>query len=145
MNFFSTAIAISILSLSTLTACGGDNKTSLGGAGQPAAEPAKIAVANSKMVLGEGITSMQDSITSLTAAVKAKDFMKAKDEAQKLHDTWIKVKEGVATKSTDNYKTINDNLYKTKTELAKTSPQESAVLASVEPIKGLLNKLVASK
>ena len=144
-NHFKISLTIFALSALTLTACSGE-KAPVGGADKPAAEAtAKDAMAGGTMALGEGITSMKANVQSLTDAVKAGDFSKAKDEAQKVQETWNKVKHQVTGKSAGNYSTINNNLYKTKTELAKPSPDKTSLLNSVQAISGALGGLIASK
>ena len=145
MNPFKISIAMIALSALTLTACGGE-KAPVGGADKPAIEASnKTTMAGGPMALGDGIAAMKTDITSLTDSVKAGDFSKAKDEAQKVQGTWNKVKSSATGKSAGSYKTINDNLFKVKSELAKSSPDKASVLGSVQAISGALGGLIASK
>jgi hypothetical protein len=145
MNPFKISLAMVALSALTLTACSGE-KAPVGGADKPAIEASnKNAIAGGPLALGDGIAAMKTDIKSLTDSVKAGDFSKAKDEALKVQDTWNKVKSSATGKSADSYKTINDNLFKAKSELAKSSPDKAAVLSSVQAISGALGGLIASK
>lgn len=153
MNRFNAALAIAVLSLSTLTACGEETKT--------VTEGAKVAtsgkdtmtgtmdkaknMAGNVMAMKDGAPAMIAGVTATTAAVKAGDFAKAKDEVVKLQGTWGKMREATEKKSPESYKAINEGLDKAQTELSEPKPETAKVLASLEAISGPLKTLVGMK
>jgi hypothetical protein len=191
MNRFNAALAIALLSLSTLTACGeevknaaegtkdavtqtagnaadgagkvadGATKTATEGVGKVADGASKTAtsgkdamtgtmdkaksMAGNVMAMKDGAPAMIAGVTATTAAVKAGDFAKAKDEVAKIQGTWGKMREATEKKSPESYKAINEGLDKAQTELSEPKPETDKVLASLTSISGPLKTLVGMK
>jgi hypothetical protein len=169
MNRFNAALAIAVLSLSTLTACGeeaknvaeGTKDTATQSAGNAAGGASKTAasgkdamtgkmdkvksMAGNVMAMKDGAPAMIAGVTAATTAVKAGDFAKAKDEVAKLQGVWGKMRESTEQKSPESYKAINEGLGKAQTELSEPKPETNKVLASLNSISGPLKTLVSMK
>jgi hypothetical protein len=173
MNRFNTVIAIAVLSISTLTACSEDAKNAAGGAKDSVTQTAGNAadkategtqkaanagkdgmtgtmdkaksMAGNVMAMKDGAPAMITGVNATIAAVKAKDFPKAKDEVTKLQGTWGKMRESVEKKSPEKANAINAGLDKAQTELSEPKPEADKVMASLNSITGPLKTLVAMK
>jgi hypothetical protein len=141
MRYKSTLIVLALI-LSTLTACGGEDKKQTDNPAEnqsskteKTTEPTKNddkKPAPSGNDIANGITQLKGYLTEIDTAVKSKDFAKAEKIYKDYDETWEKIENKIKAKSKTGYTEIEEATDKVKKELkAKDDKKASGAIATL--------------
>ncbi|HEY9825762.1 MAG TPA: hypothetical protein V6D19_09965 [Stenomitos sp.] len=130
----SQLLLIGTLTVLGLTSCGSP-QSSTPEASAPASEASSPAMqASSSRAAASGFTALKDITTKTEASVKAQKFNDAKTEFDKFEESWKTVEDGVKSKSSQTYNSIEENLDTVIAELKNSKPDQTKLLTALQAL-----------